>query len=44
MLSGLRTLLAPPISSDNEEKSRAALILNILGWSTLFIVAGILLM
>ena len=43
MLGALRSLLAPPVFPDDEDKSRSAAILNTIGWSAFLVVAALLL-
>jgi GAF domain-containing protein len=42
MLTALRKFLAPPVFPEDEDKNRAAAILNTIGWSTSFIVVVII--
>jgi GAF domain-containing protein len=44
MQSNVRKIFAPPVFLEDEDKTRSAAILNTIGWSTLFVVAIILLM
>lgn len=42
MQNAFRKFFAPPVFSEDEDKTRSAAILNILGWSTMFIVVTLL--
>jgi GAF domain-containing protein len=42
MQNAFRRFFAPPVFSEDEDKTRSAAILNILGWSTMFIVVTLL--
>jgi GAF domain-containing protein len=42
MQNAFRKFFASPVFAEDEDKTRSAAILNILGWSTMFIVATIL--
>ena len=44
MQSAMRKLIAPPVFPDDEEKTRSATILNVIGWSTILIVVTLLLL
>jgi GAF domain-containing protein len=43
MQNDLRRFFAPPVFPEDEDKTRSAAILNVIGWSTLLCVTGILL-
>jgi GAF domain-containing protein len=43
MQSNFRQIFAPPVFPEDEDKTRSAAILNTISWSTLFVVAMILL-
>jgi GAF domain-containing protein len=43
MQNALRKFFASPVFAEDEDKTRSAAILNILGWSTMFIVVTLLL-
>jgi GAF domain-containing protein len=42
MLNTFRKFFAPPIFPQNEDKTRSAAILNVIGWSTIFVLTIIL--
>ncbi len=42
MRHAVRKFFAPPVFPDDDDKARSAAIINTLGWSTLFILVGIL--
>jgi len=44
MQKTFRRFFAPPVFPEDEDKTRSAAIINTIGWSTMFIVAAILIM
>lgn len=42
MQNAFREFFASPVFSEDEDKTRSAAILNIMGWSTMFVVLTLL--